>query len=148
MIRAKADEPRIETRRIFLFTVKKKVGTRYLWQFLDEVASSRTELQYSGYLLADFLFVYHQLPKDVTIEPIDDYHQAISSDSASALLTFLVEHRVDRADIERYLREDGRGLSEDERDGTLDAYEKAWTDVSEWCQSIGKGSFGVIHLSF
>lgn len=141
-------EPRIEEKKFLFFTQRKQVPGEHVWEFLDRVAMKRTDLEYSGFLLVDYLFVYLQIRDADYFDRLDEYYSALSPSGAQKLSAFLTTRPVDRAAIEHYLKEDGRPLAESEREDTLAAYEKTHADMLSWCTSIRGETFGVLHLSF
>jgi hypothetical protein len=145
---SKEREPRVEQKKVLFFTLRKQVAGEQVWEFLDRVATNKTDLDFSGFLLVDYLFVYLQIAGDGYFERLDEYYSALSPGGAEKLGAFLATRPVDRAAIEHYLKEDGRPLAESERDDTLAAYEKAHSSLLEWCATIRAGVFGVLHLSF
>src|SRR5262245_20069491 len=47
---AKEREPRIEEKKVFLFLkFRRPVAGEHVWEFLDRVATRRTELEFSGF---------------------------------------------------------------------------------------------------
>lgn len=145
---AKQREPRVEEKKVLFFTRRKQAVGEEIWQFLDRVAEKKTDLDFSGYLLVDYLFVYLQIRADDYFQRLDEYYSALSPVAAEELAAFLRTRPVDREAIERYLKDDGRPLADDEREDTLAAYELAHSRLLEWSKSVRAGLFGVLHLSF
>lgn len=145
---AKQREPRVETTKILFFTRRKQVDGEQIWEFLDRVATKKVDLEFSGFLLVDYLFVFLRIKGDEYFQRLDDNYSALTPDGAEKLAALLAARPVDRAGIERYLKDDGRPLAEAEREDTLNAYETAHSKLAEWCASVRPGTFGVLHLSF
>ena len=145
---AKERVPRVEVKKMLFFKVKKPVAGEQVWEFLDRVSVEKTELEFSGFLLVDYLFVYPGNRGAVHFDHSDENSHALSPGGADKLATFLRAHPVDRAAIENYLKKDGRPLGESEREATLDAYEESHASLLAWCASIQPGTFGVLYLSF
>ena len=145
---SKEREPRVENTKVLFFTRRKQVAGEQIWEFLDRVAAKKFDLEFSGFLLVDYLFVYLRIRGDDYFQRLDDNYLALMPDGAEKLAALLAARPVDRAAIERYLRDDGRPLAESERDDTLNAYEMAHSKLAEWCASVRPGRFGVLHLSF
>jgi hypothetical protein len=145
---AKQREPRVEEKKVLFLKFRQSVAGEHVWDFLARVAKKKIDLEVSGFLLVDYLFVYLQISEKDYFERLDDYYSALPNRGAVALAAFLSARSVDRTAIDEYLKEDGRPLAPSERDETLAAYEKAHAIVLEWCDSITTDSFGVLHLSF
>lgn len=145
---SKQREPRVENTKVLFFTRRKQVAGEQVWEFLDRVAVKKTDLEFSGFLLVDYLFVYLRIKGDEYFQRLDDNYSALMPDGAEKLAALLAGRPVDRVAIERYLKDDGRPLAESERDDTLNAYEKAHSQLAEWCASVRPGTFGVLQLSF
>lgn len=145
---AKQRDRRVEEKKFLFFTQRKEVAGEQVWEFLDRVAEKKTDLEFSGFLLVDYLFVYLELTEADFFERLDDYYLALSSAGADKLALLLATRPVDRSAISDYLKEDGRPLAEDERDSVLAAYEAAHSNLLDWCRSISPSTFGVLHLSF
>lgn len=145
---SKEREPRVEENKLLGFAKRKQVPGEAVWEFLDRVAEKRSELEFSGFLLIDYLFTYLQIASDEYFESLDEYYLALPPGGAEKLAAFLGAHPVDRPAIEHYLKNDGRPLAPVERDDTLAAYESAHASLLEWCTEIRTGTFGVLHLSF
>jgi hypothetical protein len=145
---SKEREPHGENTKVLFFTLRKQVAGEQIWEFLDRVAVKKTDLEFSGFLLVDYLFVYLRIKGDDYFQRLDENYSALMPNGAERLAAFLATRPVDRSTIERYLKDDGRPLAESERDDTLSAYETAHAKLAEWCASVRPGTFGVLHLSF
>lgn len=145
---SKQREPHVEERRILFFRQRRQVSGEHVWEYLDRVAAKKTNLDFSGWLLVDYLFVYRQIKDADHFERLDEYYMAMFPSGAERLAASLGARPVDRAAIELYLTQDDRPLAESEREDTLTAYERAHSSLVEWCASIRPGVFGVLHLSF
>ena len=145
---AKEREPRVEEKKVLFFRFRKAIPGEHVWEFLDRESKEKTDLDFSGFLLVDYLFVYLQISEKDYFERLDDCYSILPHRGSAALVAFLRDRPVDRAAIERYLKDDGRALAASEREGTLAAYEEAHASLLDWCDSIGDSTFGVLHLSY
>jgi hypothetical protein len=131
-----------------MFLSPERVSDTDDWEFLDQEASKKIDAEYSGFLLVDYLYVYLRIRAADYFQRIDEYYSSLLPSAAVALAAYLRPRPVDRAAVQRYLKDDRRALTDSDREGTLSAYEEVHASLLEWCDSITEGSVGVLHLSF
>src|SRR5262249_4456626 len=100
LLTSKQRESRIEEKKFLFLTRRRKVAGEEVWEFLNRVAEKKTDMEFSGFLLVDYLFVYLQIRDADYFERLDEYYSALSPSGAQKLRAFLGTHPVDRAAIE------------------------------------------------
>jgi hypothetical protein len=82
---AKEREPRVEEKKVLFLKFRQSIAGEHIWDFLARVAKKKIDLEFSGFLLVDYLFVYLQISEKDYFERMDDYYSALPHRGAVAL---------------------------------------------------------------
>ena len=147
---AQRNQKIVTYKRGFFGTKEIVIGDRFLWEYLDSATTCKTELDFSGFALIDYLLTFvtaslpEQLDNSLRIAAVDDHHSAISADFAERFGEYLRSHPPDAKALQSFVAENNPD-ADDEYVGIL---REIHDFLVRWFGSIDRNSFGVIHITF
>ena len=133
----------------FGFDVREVVtGDRFLWEFLDQEATSKHDFDYSGFIIVDYFFTFVQLPDPLQTQLTaatspDGHYFQFEHLLASSLVDHLQSHPPDHAELAEFAREQGHDASE-----CVPLLIETHSTLIQWFRLVTLSQFGVLHLTF
>ena len=147
---AQRNQKTVTYKRGFFGTKEVVTGDRFLWEYLDSAATSKTEFDFSGFALIDYLltFVPASLPdrlnSALSSAAVDDHHYAFSADMASSFAEYLHSHPPDSTSLQTFVAENNPDADAE----YVSALRETHDFLVRWFDNIDRNSFGVIHITF
>lgn len=147
---AHRNQKTVTYKRGFFGTREIVTGERFLWEYLDSATTSRTEFDFSGFVLIDYFFTYlaTSLPRNLETallnSALDEHHYSIRAELAASFGDYLRPHPPDPTELQSFVAENNPDADED----YVDSLRETHDFLVRWFGTLDSGSFGVIHVTF
>lgn len=149
-IDARRTEKKVTHKKGFLGFGSSKVvtGERYLWEYLDQEATSKHDFAYSGFVIVDYFLTFVQLPEPLqkqltTAASPDGHYFQFEHPLASTIAEHLERHPPAHAELTEFASEQGQDASE-----YVPLLGETHATLIHWFRLVSQSQFGVLHLTF